>query len=260
MPRITSGLQFPPEPHPAPAVRHSEGSVNGLRWFRVYAEIGHHPKIAYLASCMKVSEEHALGLAVRIMCWFAGHRPDGTAEGLWAGALEAEFGDSLGLVVSAQLLDQLDDGYRLHDWTQINGAHVRTVLYDRSRNSTPIVTPTESPAEPPKPLRRTRSRSRLEVEESKTLEPKNCSNGSDPDDVTAEEAFHRYFWPQYPRKIAKPPALKAWKALKLKDSDSERLSQIMHSLDQFKTQEWAGRGPDLIPYPATWINRRAWED
>jgi hypothetical protein len=62
------------------------------------------------------------------------------------------------------------------------------------------------------------------------------------------------FWKQYPRKIAKPNALKAW--LKIKPNDT--LSQKM--IDAVKQQKLSDREIQFVPHPATWLNGNRWED
>ena len=62
------------------------------------------------------------------------------------------------------------------------------------------------------------------------------------------------FWKQYPRKIAKPNALKAW--LKIKPND--QLSQKM--IDAVKQQKLSDREIQFVPHPATWLNGNRWED
>jgi uncharacterized protein YdaU (DUF1376 family) len=62
------------------------------------------------------------------------------------------------------------------------------------------------------------------------------------------------FWKQYPRKIAKPNALKAW--LKIKPND--QLSQKM--IDAVKQQKLSDREIQFVPHAATWLNGNRWED
>lgn len=83
-----------------------------------------------------------------------------------------------------------------------------------------------------------------------------------PDDdpeLTADEAFEQVFWPEYPRKIAKVKALKAWRALHLKNNDQEALDAIMAGLER-ACKRWNIKEKEFIPYAATWINGRRWED
>lgn len=66
------------------------------------------------------------------------------------------------------------------------------------------------------------------------------------------------FWSLYPRKEAKANALKAWN--KLAPDDLLR-TQIVKAIQlQRESQQWQEGGGKYIPYPATWLNGRRWED
>lgn len=76
----------------------------------------------------------------------------------------------------------------------------------------------------------------------------------------AEENLRRFgrFWLAYPKRVAKPDALKAWKKLALTFEQFERL---MASLDAWKrSEQWTRDGSRFIPHPATWLNKRMFED
>jgi uncharacterized protein YdaU (DUF1376 family) len=62
------------------------------------------------------------------------------------------------------------------------------------------------------------------------------------------------FWKQYPRKIAKPNALKAW--LKIKPDD-ELLKKMLVAIIQ---QGLVNKEMQFVPHPATWLNQNRWED
>ncbi len=66
------------------------------------------------------------------------------------------------------------------------------------------------------------------------------------------------FWEAYPRKAAKIAAEKAW--LKL-NADNGTLQKILAAIAAFKeSAEWKKDNGQFIPYPATWLNNRRWED
>lgn len=70
------------------------------------------------------------------------------------------------------------------------------------------------------------------------------------------EAFAE-FWSAYPRKEAKANAEKAWTAHGCK----ALLPQILVSILWRKSSpDWTKEGGQFIPHPATWLNRRGWED
>lgn len=73
----------------------------------------------------------------------------------------------------------------------------------------------------------------------------------------ARETFIQ-FWAEYPRKVAKPDAERAW--LKLKPGP-DLLGVILSGLRRQRgSREWSSDGGKFIPHPATWINGRRWED
>jgi hypothetical protein len=65
------------------------------------------------------------------------------------------------------------------------------------------------------------------------------------------------FWQAYPRKAGKGDAEKAWIKLKL----APKLPEILTSIRAAKVSlDWTKEAGQYIPHPATWLNRRGWED
>jgi len=66
------------------------------------------------------------------------------------------------------------------------------------------------------------------------------------------------FWEQYPKKVAKPQALKAWKKIK---PTGQLLACLMSALETQKASaDWLKDAGQFIPHPASWLNGRRWED
>ncbi len=66
------------------------------------------------------------------------------------------------------------------------------------------------------------------------------------------------FWNLYPKKKSKGQAEKAWK--KIKPNDGVH-SNIMAGLNRaLKSDDWLKDNGQFIPYPATWLNSKGWED
>lgn len=66
--------------------------------------------------------------------------------------------------------------------------------------------------------------------------------------------FHA-FWAEYPRKVAKLEAVKAW----MKGVCDGSLGEILAGLEAWKrTNQWADL--EAIPYPATWITGQRWKE
>jgi uncharacterized protein YdaU (DUF1376 family) len=66
------------------------------------------------------------------------------------------------------------------------------------------------------------------------------------------------FWTAYPRKQAKGAAIKAY--ARLRADDTLQAAMLAAIAKQAASSDWARDGGKWIPYPATWLNDRRWED
>ena len=66
------------------------------------------------------------------------------------------------------------------------------------------------------------------------------------------------FWKAYPNRKAKVTAQKAWKKL---NPDRDLRERIMQDIQKKKeSEEWNEQRGKFIPYPASYLNGRRWED
>ena len=66
------------------------------------------------------------------------------------------------------------------------------------------------------------------------------------------------FWSAYPKKMGKGSAFKMFNKLKLSKKDK---ADILSALNwQKKSEQWLKDSGQFIPYPATYLNQRRWED
>lgn len=111
-----------------------------------------------------------------------------------------------------------------------------------SATETPTVSPTETATVLP---------TQRERNKTKTKTPPKPPRG------VCEDGFEK-FWQAYPKKTAKQAALKAWAKL---SPDKELLGTILAAVERDKqSDQWQRDGKQYIPYPATWLNGRRWED
>lgn len=76
--------------------------------------------------------------------------------------------------------------------------------------------------------------------------------------IDASNDLFDVFWPAYPRKVAKADALKAFKRLGV---DQALLQTMLAALSkQALSPDWTKEAGRFIPYPATWLNKKRWED
>jgi uncharacterized protein YdaU (DUF1376 family) len=91
--------------------------------------------------------------------------------------------------------------------------------------------------------------------ESQTKAKKSLTTNHKPETINqlSDDRFD-VFWKQYPRKVAKPNALKAWAKLKVDDIVLKKM------LVAISEQGLASRDQQYIPHPASWLNGKRWED
>ena len=68
-----------------------------------------------------------------------------------------------------------------------------------------------------------------------------------------------FFWTSYPRKVSKEEAKKAWAKLKPNAGLIEQIVEDVKRRTKFDP-DWLEEGGKFIPYPATYLNRKRWED
>jgi hypothetical protein len=74
----------------------------------------------------------------------------------------------------------------------------------------------------------------------------------------AQKGAFAEFWSIYPKRKSKADAEQAW--LKLKP-DAALTRTILNNLKlQMQSADWQKDGGQFVPYPATYIRKRRWED
>jgi hypothetical protein len=72
------------------------------------------------------------------------------------------------------------------------------------------------------------------------------------------DALFEKFWRSFPRHVSKQDALKAWAQLQ---PTAELVDHMINALNwQTRQRTWIENGGEFIPYPATWLRGRMWED
>ena len=112
---------------------------------------------------------------------------------------------------------------------------------------------------PPATHRETQTKaSRVENEnDNNTGLPKEDTQDTRLRENSKRELFDE-FWEAYPKKKSKGDAEKAWKSL---NPGKELVAIMLEKLAQATTcREWTKDGGQYIPYPATWLRAKGWED
>ena len=72
-----------------------------------------------------------------------------------------------------------------------------------------------------------------------------------------KERFER-FWKVYPKKVGKGKAEESFAKYSPDDEMTDTMIRAVEAAK--KTTQWQRDGGQYIPYPATWLNQRRWED
>lgn len=65
------------------------------------------------------------------------------------------------------------------------------------------------------------------------------------------------FWRAYPKKVAKPAAIRAFRSAKVNGNLPEVLTHIR---SMATSESWTKSGGQFVPNPSTYLNQRRWED
>src|SRR5262252_3130768 len=247
-----------------------------MAWVRLDDEFDEHPKIARLGP-------FGAWLQIQALCYCNRNLTDGflpaaTARGLvaklaawqddagriWTPSLtcgmqglDADEFDWIALLVQAGVWVVVPGGYQLHDFDKYQPTKAE-VLAERERSRTRQakrrhggshgVTPPESrrnsvgPVPVPVPV----PGSVPVPQETLSLASLACASTTEFDE----------FWKAYPRHVDKQKARKAWAKLR-----PPPLKAILDALAwQRALPDWRKEHGDFVPYPATYLNGRRWED
>lgn len=86
----------------------------------------------------------------------------------------------------------------------------------------------------------------------------NKNTPSSPPQGDASVDFFERFWARYPKKKNKQAARKAWDKLNPNRELCKQMSVAL--IAQMRSEEWQRENGRFVPYPASWINGKRWED
>jgi len=88
--------------------------------------------------------------------------------------------------------------------------------------------------------------------------PKEKEKEKEKEKTKEKEGRFESFWKAYPKKYSKGQAEKVWRRLK---PSEQLIAKILQAVERAKTSEkWRKDSGQFIPYPATWLNAKGWED
>lgn len=246
-----------------------------MAWMKVEQSIRDHRKILQVADELDVDAAHVTGCLVLLWLWAIDNAPEGSLEGVQPGTIAraaqwtGEKSAFIEALTRAGLLDETPDGLQIHDWAERAGNLIERRKGDaeRKRRERAGKKNQEEAAEASAgrpPDIRTQSRveqSRVEQTRAKRISPPIAPSGGDTAEPAApslQEKRFAEFWDEYPKKVGKADALKAWKRAKITEEIFERILQSVRAAKA--SEQWRRENGRFIPNPATWINQGRWDD
>ena len=98
----------------------------------------------------------------------------------------------------------------------------------------------------------------LEREDQEKIRTKETSTFKNVRDDNDEPENFQRFWAVYPKKVARRDALKAWR--QIKPSTTTLYLMLDDVTQRIDSVQWRKQQGEFIPYPATYLRGRRWED
>lgn len=151
------------------------------------------------------------------------------------------------------LLDAVDGGYSIHDFLDWNPSreHIQTVRAEAGRkgglrSGEVRRSNIEAKGKQKGSRREPETETETETKEGRTLARRAAERASVADEFDA-------FWNDYPRKVGKRTAARAYLAARDRASPDDILTGLRNLIPT-----WTD--PQFIPHPTTWLNRDGWND
>lgn len=254
-----------------------------MGWIKVEQSLITHHKTYALADALNISTAEAVGILVGLWTWALDNVDEnGTLPDMSNRMMQRISGSSedgiLPALIEIGFIDEYPDGHRIHDWQSFGGRCIaeRKAYEDRlekarkaqaeyrerkkekalsNRYDNENIT-IDGYSDITIASKEKKRKEKKRVEKNNIYTPSSASEKKD-DKQELEVAFE-VFWSHYPKKNDKQNARKAF--LKL-NPDSSLLKKMTDAVDKQKTSsQWKEDGGRYIPYGATWLNGRRWED
>lgn len=186
----------------------------------------------------------AFWIPPRLWSYAASNQPDGDFSDYTAQELAMLIGCSTDAQAMLEALQRCGfmDGMKVHGWADHNGYH--KTFSDRAKKAA-------------KQRWENEKKRQEKTGEEKRREEASIAKSHDKQCLEHKHSGFDEFWQAYPRRIGKGNAEKAWE----KHGCGSMLPQILTAVRKCKVSaDWTKEAGQFIPHPATWLNRRGWED
>lgn len=240
-----------------------------MAWIESHQELLDHPKVLKLMSKTSWSLDETIGKLHRFWWWALKYAEDGDLSRYDPAQYLSRLGEGMSpsdLLSNFQECGFIDHDLKIHDWIDYAGLFL-TKKYSTSNPDKLKVIWNRYGYKYGKGkgkygrvianTKRTLSELKANIPNQPNLTKPNLTKPKTPPTPPLGDGFDR-FWEKYPKKKSKGQAERAWKKLKPGEPLQDR---ILDAIERAKTSDqWCRDQGKFIPYPATWLNGKRWED
>ncbi|NCA74666.1 MAG: hypothetical protein EOM93_07505 [Gammaproteobacteria bacterium] len=250
-----------------------------MAWLEIHQTFPNHRKTLHLAALLKIPVPHAMGLMTSFWLWALDNAPSGSLEKVFplAVAVAAQWnGDPEELVSAmrdAEYLELIDSVLFIRNWEEYAGKLIKgrqrstermRAWREKKKEDEPNANDTHSDtvtcASRSEDSTVQYSTVQKDIKPSSSSGDDESSPPSHQKDVDLEDFLSKafpVFWQEYPRKVGKREAEKAFRAL-FKACPKGKRADLMkgiadHLYDYIDTIEAKGTAMEYVKHPATWL-------
>jgi len=243
-------------------------------WIKSHKNLRDNPKLFVLMAVMVWNRAEAIGRLHMLWWWCVDHAEDGDLRRF--DDMQIAMAVELDATKSKQFIEALLKGgflerepyFRIHNWWKYAGRYLQSKYKDHPEKWKVIqekyascVTDTVTDGVTDEEDRESHMPQNKNKIKNKTPIVPTGDGGAGKKPEGYSEHFIE-FWRQYPKKVGKKAAWRAWERVGgLDEMHNELRGRIFESvLKHKKTEQWRKDGGQFIPHPATFLNQARWDD
>lgn len=218
-----------------------------MSWIKLETHTFDKVEVYSIAQELGIDSDAVIGKCCRVWAWFDANTTDGVTLSVTSALLDRYCG------VTGFTQAMINAG-----WMQDNGEFLMLPNYDRHNSKTAKSRALGAIRQSKFKSNATGNAEGNATGNERALPKSSHREEKRREEVNIYETSFLEFWSAYPKKISKPDALKAWKKIAPDDDLKAKIIDAVNVAKQSK--DWTKDEGQFIPYPATWLNAKRWED
>jgi len=232
-----------------------------MAWIESHQSLEEHPKLVRICALTNWNQDEAIGKLMRLWWWALQYAEDGDLSRFSPDQYLSRLDKN---IPPDTLLEHLKAAYLItkngliHDWVDYAGKYLIKKYSSHYKKKLKMIWAKHGRKYGQTQEHTKRGDWRPNGDLKATLHNLTLPNLTKPKEHPPTPQGFESFWSSYPKRKSKGQAEKAWRAIAPNEQLQDR---ILRAVEQAKTSaEWLRDGGRFIPYPATWLNAKGWED